>query len=355
MTKMWEIQDGKLVVVEQASLSKEETLEDWIAKDPAILGLELLIIGRQVITSYGKRIDLLGLDRTGKITILELKKDKTPRDVVAQILDYASWIRKLSTRDIYDIADKYLGKPLNEIFQKRFDSPIPENINSSHSMLIIASEFDESSKRIVEYLAEEHDVNINSAFFNIFKTGAQEFLTADWLMDQQEVEERAGEKKLPPWTGFWYVNVGDGDHRSWEDCRSFGFIAAGNGDAYSRPLFNLNVGDKIFAYQRGKGYVGYGIVTGTAVMAKDFEVTGGKLIEMYERKDVILKEPILFHDKDDEEMAEYLVGIDWKKSLPTESAHTFKGIFTNPNIVCKLRNPATLEFLQSRFNVLKNE
>jgi len=227
MTKMWEIQDGKLVAVDNSNLSREEMLEDWIEKDPSILGLELLIIGRQVTTSYGKRIDLLGIDSKGDITILELKKDKTPRDVVAQVLDYASWIRKLTTRDIYDIADKYLGKPLNEVFQNHFDSPIPENINSNHSMLIIASEFDELSKRIVEYLAEEHGVSINSAFFNIFKTGDQEFMTADWLMDQQEVEERSIAKKQPPWTGYWYVNVGDGVRRSWEDCREHGFIAAG--------------------------------------------------------------------------------------------------------------------------------
>jgi hypothetical protein len=101
--------------------------------------------------------------------------------------------------------------------------------------------------------------------------------------------------------------------------------------------------------------VGYGIVTSTAVMAKDFEVAGEKLIDICKKDKSSFKEPDLFHHQDDEELAEYLVGVDWKTSLPVESAQTFKGIFANQNIVCKLRNPATLEFLLSRFNVTEDE
>ena len=351
MAKMWKIQGAGLEPVEKISLEKEDTLEGWIANDSAILGLDLLIIGRQVSTAYGGRIDLLGIDEQGDLTIFELKKDRTPRDVIAQALDYASWVRELSTRDIYDIADKYLGRPLNIVFNERFGSSIPETLNSDHSILIVAGEFDASSKRIVEYLAEAHGVNINSAFFNTFKSDGQLYLTADWLMDQQEVAERSDAKKKPQWTGFWYVNVGDGDSRSWEDCRKFGFVAAGNGVAYSRPLHNLNVGDKFFAYQKGKGYVGYGIVTSKAAMAKDFVFNGKKLVDMHDNKEVSLREPKLFHDKDDEDLAEYLVGVEWKTSLPMSKAQTFKGIFANQNIVCKLRNTATLGFLKDRFNV----
>ncbi len=33
--------------------------------------------------------DLLGLDKDGNIVIVELKRGKTPREVVAQLLEYA--------------------------------------------------------------------------------------------------------------------------------------------------------------------------------------------------------------------------------------------------------------------------
>jgi hypothetical protein len=129
-----------------------------------------LIIGRQVPTDHGKFIDLLAIDATSSLTIIELKKDRTPREVVAQVLDYASWVRTLTTPEIYERAEKYLGKRLVTAFRETFDEAIPDRLNANHSMLIVASELDPASRRIVEYLSEEHGVAINTVFFNVFET-----------------------------------------------------------------------------------------------------------------------------------------------------------------------------------------
>ena len=182
MTTLYKVLSGELVPVERKSLASEETLENWIAKDPNIIGLDVLILGRQVVTDFKGRIDILAIDREGSITIVELKRDRTPREVVAQVLDYASWIAGLTPKHIHDIAFDKLGRRLEEVFRERFDTPLPENLNNSHTMVIVASEFDASSKRIVEYLAEKHDVSINTAFFNVFEENGQQFLATDWLM-----------------------------------------------------------------------------------------------------------------------------------------------------------------------------
>jgi hypothetical protein len=216
MTTLWTVQNGKLLPVLKTPLDKEERLETWLEANPSMLGLDIMLIGRQVTTPSGGRIDLLGLDRKGGLTILELKRDRTPRDVVAQILDYASWVRTLTTKEVHEISSTYLNKPIATAFSEAFDSPLPDNLNASHSMVVIASEFDESSKRIVEYLATEHGVNINTAFFNFFKEDDREFMTADWLMDQQEVDERSAAKKQAPWSGIWYVNAGDGPRHCYQ-------------------------------------------------------------------------------------------------------------------------------------------
>jgi hypothetical protein len=48
---------------------------------------------------------------------------------------------------------------------------------------------------------------------------------------------------------------------------------------------------------------------------------------------------------------EYLVGVEWRKTLPLSEAKTFPGVFANQNIVCKLRDSATIDFFKGIFPV----
>ena len=60
--------------------------------------------------------------------------------------------------------------------------------------------------------------------------------------------------------------------------------------------------------------------------------------------------PGMGHDADNLQLCEYLVAIDWRKTMPlAEKAQTFPGVFANQNIVCKLRDAATVEFLKGAF------
>jgi RecB family endonuclease NucS len=126
---VWDVDGNNLKVIGKSKLDNESRLEDWVARDSSILGLDLLIIGRQVTTYFGGRIDLLAIDSQGDIVILELKRDKTPRDIVAQVLDYASWIDGLSPKDIDEIATAYLKENLTTAFNSHFGSALPEVIN----------------------------------------------------------------------------------------------------------------------------------------------------------------------------------------------------------------------------------
>ena len=57
------------------------------------------------------------------------------------------------------------------------------------------------------------------------------------------------------------------------------------------------------------------------------------------------------HDADNLELSEYWVGIEWRKTVPLSEAKTFPGVFANQNIVCKLRDTATVEFLKREFPI----
>jgi hypothetical protein len=347
MTRLWSIDGDGLRALSVERLNSEDRLETWLSSNISILSDDLLLIGRQVTTSFGGRIDLLAINSDGSLSIIELKRDKTPRDIVAQILDYASWVRHLDTPDVYELADGYWrsrGSSFAEEFQRKFEASPPEPLNASHSMIIVASALDAASQRIVEYLSQEHDIGINTAFFTIFKDGGHQYLSADWLMDQEEVTERTERKVRAPWTGFKYVNAGESEHRAWADMRKFGFVAAGHGPRWSQQLINrLVIDDLIYVYQKGAGYVGYGRVLGPAVMARDMIIDDTPLLEQ------ALEGVGLGLDRDDPQMAEYVVPVQWIKSLSVAEAKTFSGAFASQHVVCKLSDPATLSFLEKAF------
>lgn len=347
--KLWKINGEELAELPKAKLNREERLENWIEADISILGIDLLIIGRQIQTDFGGRIDILGINRNGDVGILELKRDKTPREIVAQILDYASWVRDLLPKDIEEIAREYTKKGLAEAFSEHFGLDLPDSINSKHSMIIIASQLDDSSERIVQYLANYHGVNINAIFFNFFQDSGSEFLGCSWLMDPEEVEEKAESRRMGSWSGYWFVNVGEGVHRNWDDCKEYGFLSAGQGRKYSDPLRKLKVGSYLFAYMKGHGYVGYGQVTREATPVQDFEVNsiGEKLLELP------LKQPNIKDNADNPDLSEYIVGVNWIKTFNRDEARKISGIFANQNIVCKLRDQQTLDFLIKEFSIKK--
>lgn len=96
---------------------------------------------------------------------------------------------------------------------------------------------------------------------------------------------------------------------------------------------------------KGMGYVGYGEVSHEAVPITNFvvESAGKHLLELS------LRAPNAGENEDDPANSEWAVGIRWIKSVTRDEAKSFKGIFANQHIVCKLRDPDTLEFLQSHF------
>ena len=78
--------------------------------------------------------------------------------------------------------------------------------------------------------------------------------------------------------GLYYVNVGEGDHRCWEDCHKYGFISAGQNKKWSDPIRTFEIGDVVCAYLKGKGYVGVGIVEQKAVRVNDFKIENKTLV-----------------------------------------------------------------------------
>lgn len=346
----------KLEKVAFARMDSEEKLERTLAEDISVLSPGLMLIGRQIPTAHGKYIDLLTMDSEGNLSIIELKKHKTPREAVAQLLDYASWVQTLTYEEISDIyAANNDGKEFEKGFADIFDSNPPDEINKEHQLVLVAAELDSSSERIINYLAERFGVPINAVFFRYFQDGLNEYLARTWLIDPQEAEaisnKVGGVKGRESWNGQdFYVNFGPPETRDWEDARKYEFVSGGGARWFSQTLSQLFPGARVFVNVPSHGYVGVGKVLATMVPMKDFLVkVGGKEVPITEAP---LKSANLGKgDQGDPDKAEYMVRVEWQKTVPLENAYREKGMYGNQNTVTKLRNKFTLERLVKRFEV----
>ena len=193
--RLWRIGDGdQLTECTVAPLNLESRLEEWLAQDISVISADLMVIGRQVETAHGGFIDLLCIEQSGDLLIVELKRDRTPREITSQALDYASWVNDLSSDAITHIAGQYLGNgmSLDDAFKRHFGEELPESVNEDHRMLIVASRIDPSSERIIKYLSNSHGVSINAITFQYFKADDDnEFVARVFLIDPVEVEYQA--------------------------------------------------------------------------------------------------------------------------------------------------------------------
>lgn len=198
--RLWNIQpDNKLSALSRSPLDLEDRLEGWLAADISILSDDLLVIGKQVITDFGGIIDLLCLSQEGDCVVVELKRHKTPREITAQVLDYASWISELEYDAINNIANEYLKDtgPLQRAFTEKSKREFPDALNENHSMLIVGSEIDPSSERIIKYLSG-HNISINAATFHYFKrTDGDELLARIFLIEPSQGEGKKHKKRAP--------------------------------------------------------------------------------------------------------------------------------------------------------------
>ena len=195
--RLWRIgPDDSLHEIERAALDLETRLQGWLASDISVLDPELLVIGREVETDFGGYIDLLCIDSAGDLVVVELKRDRTPREITAQLLDYGSWVDGLSHARISSIADKYLTeRGFERAFRDCFGIDVPETLNGDHRLLVVGSRIDESTERIIKYLSDRHRVNINAATFQYFPApdGAQ-FLARVFLIEPSAMEQQSRAK-----------------------------------------------------------------------------------------------------------------------------------------------------------------
>jgi len=264
--------------------------------------VESVVPGSMVVAEeFGKwedarrRIDLLCLDRDAKLVVVELKRTRDGGHMELQAIRYAAMVARMTWEQLVDAHEEYLGtrgrdpREAEAALLEFLDWNEPDDSLFPADVRIVLASADFSTEITTAVLwLNERDLDIRCVRLVPHEVGGDVLLHIEQCLPLPSAEEyqvRLREKAISKreqgrsrqaWTGAWAVNVGDSKsphrspHRSWEDCREYGFLLAGGGEKWSRQIRRLGIGDLVFAYATGSGYVGAGRVVGAAKPIKDF-------------------------------------------------------------------------------------
>ena len=354
---IWRIDDG-VKKVSSEGMDFENRLQEILVEDISIVDDNLLVIGQKVKTDLGKEIDVLCMDSAGSLVVLELKRDKTPRTVVAQILEYASWVYNLKPERIQQIYTAYqvgvantvAPRGVNDALRQRFGNE-PAELNASHRLVIVASEIDPAIEMVVEYLDEVYGLKIEVALFRAFQDSGRQYVTRAWVggdsIRTEDHQVRSREHR--DWNDEWYVVFAGAAHRIWADAVQYGFYSAGGGKLFADAIKRLGPGDRIWVYVSGYGYVGVGTVTTEPTSQDEFVIDyQGQATPI---QDLVDLDPWFSQSV---ENAEFFVGVDWAKTVELADGISEPGFFSNPNTVAQPSSDKwrfTVEFLKRAWTV----
>ncbi|MGI6373731.1 MAG: DUF4268 domain-containing protein [Patescibacteria group bacterium] len=182
----------------ELGISERYDLQEWISDNPSIFGEELLIIQKEFdgFEETNERLDLLALDKQGNLVIIENKLDDSGRDVVWQVLKYASYCSTLKIQNIKELFDQYLKKEgkedraedlLLEFFgDDDYESIV--NIGNSQRVIVVAGKFRKEVTSTAIWLLN-YGLRVQCFKASVHKHEDQLFLNLEQIIPMKDAED----------------------------------------------------------------------------------------------------------------------------------------------------------------------
>lgn len=285
---------------------KEKNIENWTADNPQLIfpNEEILTIGQSI--SGRSMADVLALDTSGNLIIIEIKRDWSNRKTVGQLLEYAAKFRDVSYERLAEEANKYNKWEEGELYDKFLDFVDDEDfsrkdIGKKQRIMIVAPDADTGLKRIIDWL-KDYGVPIEFVPFHIYtdNNDKPKIFMIDGVTSSPETPEVS--EKEEEWAGHWIFNT-DETHAPGTYKRMFenDVAAIWNYDDGPKRLEGSEAGDKVMAYVNKQGLRALGII-------KDSEVKKGK--------------GIFLDEEGNQQPGEYHLQVEWEIILSEENALT---------------------------------
>ena len=155
--KIWTLDGSKATPLDATrQMESERKLEDTLVNNPGLLMDGLTLVGRQTPTEGGP-LDLLGVDKYGRLCVFELKSGTVARDAVAQVIDYASDLDGMDLADLGSLISENSGSNgIEEI--EDFEAWYSDNYGELESLkpprlFLVGLGVDDRTERMVKFIA----------------------------------------------------------------------------------------------------------------------------------------------------------------------------------------------------------
>lgn len=184
---------------------KEKDLQRWIVEDPEILGEEILVITTEFskFEALRDRLDVMALDKSGKLVVVELKRDEADSTTDLQAIKYASYCATLTFEDIQkdyrefwddeldeELTPEDVGDRFREFLDESFEEEIPTDedgfaefqLDNRPRIMLAAGSFGREITAPVMWLIEEYGMDITCAKIQAYEDGG-----GDLLLNTQQI------------------------------------------------------------------------------------------------------------------------------------------------------------------------
>lgn len=250
---------------------KELEVENYILsgldeKEPVlespVFGEPFLIINNQVTTDIRKRADILAIDKAGNAVIIELKRESAALGVDTQALQYLAEFSAYKGKEFIKHHSKEPDLIEESIIGFLGDESKIKNINQQSRIILVARGFDTALFSMGEWLSGK-GVAFRCIQYEPIEISEERYLNFSVAFD------RTPEFLYPLSFGstvrtpeFYWHNIGFADNDWWTYLVQSDQISTSfenkPGDQGERILKSYVTGERIIAYAKGYGAVGWG-------------------------------------------------------------------------------------------------
>lgn len=208
--------EGTLDGLEEQDLSElgvleRQDLQEWTIERPRILGEDLLIVSSEYANFQDTRdrLDILALDSSGNLVVIELKRDRADRTTDLQAIKYASYCATLTAEDVQKDYREFWGdrkdeeltpEEVGQTFVKFLEGGEEEvplssdgwaefELDQKPRILLAAGSFGTEITAPVMWLIEEYGMDITCTRIEAYEHQGRVLLNSQQVIPVPEAEE----------------------------------------------------------------------------------------------------------------------------------------------------------------------